>query len=125
MLVDIDSQGEICVLRLSGRFLTGVDPDYLKNKADEIKGRKSVKMLVDLHDVSSMGSTGIGFLVGIYTSVTRNPGGRFVLVAPSPRVREVLELTRLITVLGVAKDMTAGLAVLRGEPDTARGAQSG
>ena len=124
MLVEIQSQGDVYVLRLEGRFLTGADPEYLKAKADEIKSRMCAKMLVDLREVSSMGSTGIGFLVSIYTSVTRNPEGRFVMVGPTPRVREVLDLTRLTSVIRVARDMAAGLAALRSEERVARSAES-
>ena len=55
-----------------------------------------------------MGSTAIGFVVAIYSSVTKNPDGRFVLVGAQPRVREVLDLTRLSTILPMAGDMASG-----------------
>jgi len=74
--------------------------------------------LADFREVSSIGSTGIGFVVGVYTSVVKMPGGRFVLIGANSRVREVLELTRLSTIIPLAEDMNSGLAVLQ-QPNSA------
>jgi anti-anti-sigma factor len=112
MLLAIDRQDDVCILRIDGRFPSGTDPEYLSSKSDEVKALNCQKLMVDLREVPSIGSTGIGFLVGIYTSITKNPDGRFVMVGASPRVREVLDLTRLSSVLPLAPDPTAGLAVL-------------
>ena len=113
MLIEIEPQDDICILRIKGRFPSGADPKLLADKKEEINSRNCKRLLVDLREVPFVGSTGIGFLVGLYTSITKNPGGRFVLVAPQPHVREVLDLTRLSTILPMAADLAAGLAVLR------------
>jgi len=52
-------------------------------------------------------------LVSVYASVTKNEGGRFVLVEASQRVQEALTVTRLSTVIPMAADSVSGLAVLR------------
>ena len=112
MVIDFEHQQDVFVLRVAGRFVTGADSDYVRRKTDEIKSHNCAKMLVDLHDVTAIGSMGIGFLVGMYVSVTKTPGGRFVLVNPSPRVREALQLTRLTTVIPMVADLPSALAVL-------------
>jgi len=101
-------------MRFEGRFITGTDPEYLRGKSDEIKRLACGKVLVDFRDVISIGSTAIGYLVAIYSSATKNPEGRFVLVGVQPRVREVLDLTRLSSILPMAADMASGMAALRG-----------
>lgn len=121
MLVEFENKDEVCILRLKGRFVTGADMTYLRAKADELKNSGSRKVLADFSDVPYIDSTGIAFVVGLYTSLT-NAGGRFVLAAPSPRVREVLELTRLTTVIPVVRDEAAGLAALRAEASRATSA---
>lgn len=122
MLIEIEGQNDVCVLRLAGSLVTGTDPDYLRIKAVEVKSTNCNKVLTDLRELVSIGSTGIGFLVGVYTSVTKNPDGRFVLVSPSRRVREVLDLTRLSTVIPMVSDMASGLAAMRGEGPATRSA---
>jgi anti-anti-sigma factor len=81
----------------------------------EIKSASCNKILTDLRELVSIGSVGIGFLAGIYASVTKNPGGRFVLVGPQRRVQEVLDLTRLTSIIPLVTDIASGMAVLRGE----------
>ena len=113
MLIEIERENDICILRLSGRFATGDDHEYLRAKSDEIRALNCPKVLMDLRQVVSMGSTAIGFVVGIYSSVLKNPGGHFVMVGAAPRVREVFDLTRLSSVIPSASDVPTGLAILR------------
>jgi anti-anti-sigma factor len=122
MLIEVRQKGEICLLRCEGSFVTGADSEYLRAKQDEIKGANYKKVLVDFSEVSDIGSAGIGFIVGVYTS-TKNSGGRFVLVGLQPRVREVLDLTRVSTVIPLAADIASGLVTLRDE-GLAAGAQT-
>lgn len=114
MLIEVSQIDDVCVLRFEGRFVTGSDPEYLRGKSDELKRLDCAKVLADFRDVISIGSTAIGFLVAVYSSVTRSPDGRFVLVGAQPRVREVLDLTRLSSILPMAADMASGMAALRG-----------
>ena len=115
MLIEIENQNDVCILRLKGRFVTATDLDYLRAQSDEIKIRNCSKLLVDLSEVSSIGSTVIGFVVDLYTSTTKKAGGRFTLAGANSRVREVLDLTRLSTLIPMATDTESGLAALRGE----------
>ena len=112
MLVEFEFRGDICVLRLHGRFATGQDSLYLHTKAEELKNSGYVKILVDFAAVDYIDSTGIGFLIGIYTSVTKSPSGRFALSSANRRVREVLELTRLAQVIQIYPSEAAAVEAL-------------
>jgi anti-anti-sigma factor len=111
MVIEVKKKDQVCILRCEGRFVAGTDPEYLRIKKAEIKGHNCKKVVADFSEVSDVGSAGIGFIVGIYTS-TRNSGGRFILVGLRPRVREVFELTRVNTVIPSATDIESGLAIL-------------
>jgi anti-sigma B factor antagonist len=123
MLVEFEHQGDVCVLRLHGRFATGQDSAYLRTRADEIKCVGYSKVLADFSQVSYIDSTGIGFLIGIYTSVMKNASGRFVLASLNRRVREVLDLTRLSNVIPIYPDVQSAFEALR-ESDTRSVGQS-
>ena len=112
MLVEFEYAGDVCIVRLHGRFATGRDTSYLRAKTEEIKGSGYNKILADFTEVSYIDSTGIGFLIGIYSSILKNPKGRFVLASLNRRVREVLELTRLANVMPIYADEKAALAAL-------------
>jgi anti-anti-sigma factor len=115
MLINIEHYDCVCILRCKGRFVAGPEMDYMQAKLDEIKKLACTRVLADFQGVSSVGSMGVTFIVGIYTSVVRKPGGRFVLAGASSQVRHVLELTRLNTVIPQAPDLAAGLSVIGAE----------
>jgi anti-anti-sigma factor len=123
MVIEVVRQDDVCILRIEGRFVTGVDPEYLSARMDELKRLNRGKVLVDLREMPYIGSTGIGFIVGIFTSVTMN-AGQFVLVGLQPRVLEVFRLTRLATIIPSAPDMQTGLAALRAEGSRAGAADA-
>ena len=110
MLIEVRQKDEICHVRCEGRLVTA-DHEYLQVKKDEIKRANCRKVLADFSEVPDIGSAGIGFIVGVYTS-TKNSGGRFVLVGLRPRVREVLDITRVSTVIPLAADIASGLVTL-------------
>lgn len=113
MVVDFQVAAGVCIVRLNGRFATGQDSIYLREKADEIKKSGHSKILVDFGDVSYIDSTGIGFLIGMYTSAVRDRDGMFVLANPNRRVREVLDLCRLSTVIPIYPDEPSALEALK------------
>jgi anti-sigma B factor antagonist len=119
MLVEFEYRGDIALLRLEGRFATGQDSLYLHTKAEELKGSGYAKVLVDFARVDYVDSTGIGFLIGIYTSVKKSPLGRFALANVNRRVRDVLELTRLAQIIQIYPSEAAALEALGGEKTSA------
>lgn len=120
MLVEIENRGDICLLRLHGRFATGKDSGYLRGKTEEVKNSNCAKVLADFSEVEYLDSTGIGFLIGIYTSVTKSSTGRFVLCNLNRRVREVLELTRLANVMPIYPNIDAASEALRAQTASAK-----
>src|ERR1700681_1063760 len=110
MLIEVKPKDGICLVRCEGRLVTA-DHKYLHAKKDEIKGANCKKVLADFSEVPEIGSAGIGFIVSLYTS-TKNSGGRFVLVGLRPRVREVLDISHVSTVIPLAADIASGLVTL-------------
>ena len=114
MKVHFERAGEICTLRLEGRFATGQDSEYLRTKTEELKQAGCRHIIADFSQVSYIDSTGIGFLVAIYTSVLRDRGGEFVLSGPNRRVRDVLDLTKLSSILKLYDTEAAARIALQG-----------
>jgi anti-anti-sigma factor len=113
MLVEFECNGNMCILRLHGRFATGQDSAYLRGRSEDIKKSGASKVLADFSQVDYIDSTGMGFLIGIYTSVIKLPGGQFVLCNLNRRVREVLELTRLANVMAIYANEEAAMRALQ------------
>src|SRR4051812_41006476 len=61
-------------------------------------------LIADLRAVSGIDSAGVRALVRSHTTAQR-VGGVFILVAPQPRVREVLEVSRLDSVFQIRESL--------------------
>ena len=109
VFIDVEHQDGICVLRITGRFATGADLDYLRGKLDQIRRLRSRWVLADFTEVVSMGSTGLNFLLNLYWMVTRESGGRFILAGANPLVRTVLDLTRVSEIIPIAENLDSVL----------------
>ncbi|HVP45698.1 MAG TPA: STAS domain-containing protein, partial [Bryobacteraceae bacterium] len=68
--------------------------------------------IADLSELPFLDSTGIGFLVGMYTSTMNRKDGCLVLSNPGPRVRHVLKITRLAEILPIAADEAGAIQML-------------
>jgi anti-anti-sigma factor len=114
MLIEIEQQDEICLLRCKGRFVSGPGLEYLEAKLEAIRRLNCRKVLADFSEVPSIGSMGLTFLLRIYDFAACASGG-FVLTGVGPLVWQALQVTRLSGVIRVAASAALGLAALRGE----------
>jgi anti-anti-sigma factor len=124
MHIEFDVRGELCILRLKGRFLTGADTAYLRSKNEELKATGCRKVVADFREVPYVDSTGLGFIVGLYTSL-RNLGGHFVMANANSRVSEVLDVTRLKRVIPLFSDEASAIAALNNPAEPALRVEQG
>jgi len=116
MLIDLLQQDDVCILRFHGRFASGAQLQYLEDKLAEIRELGASKVLADFGEVTAIGSTGLGFVVSIFASVTNRPCGRFVMTGLTPTVRKAFDITRLSEIVPSAPDMDSAITMLRQAP---------
>ncbi len=98
LLVKIQNLEDGVLLRCSGRIVAGEELNILRSVALAHLDRKEI--VLDLANVSSMDGAGIGMLAFLQGR-TRSTGLRLRIQNPSPRVRQLLELTNLDSVLEI------------------------
>jgi len=89
--------GDVTILDLSGEVRMGEGSislrDSIRNLADQ--GKK--KVLLNLRGVKYVDSSGIGELIANYTTISRQ-GGQLKLLNLTERIRNLLVITKLLTV---------------------------
>ena len=95
--------GAVAVVDLNGRIALGEDTKLLRETIQRLLGEGQKHILLNLGDVASIDSAGIGELVSAFTSV-RNRGGELKLLKLTRKVHDVLQITKLYTVFDVADD---------------------
>jgi anti-sigma B factor antagonist len=97
MKVQVREVGPVVVLDLAGAFALGGDIGTLKDKVNSLVFEGRRHLLLNLREVSSIDSSGLSELVGAHGTVT-GAGGEIKLVNVASRHRDLLALTRLVTV---------------------------
>lgn len=92
--------GDVRVLDLEGKITIGAgDIELRQNIEDSVTaGRKNI--LLNLKGVSHIDSSGIGEMVGCFTTVARK-GGKMKLLNLTQKINDILQVTQLITVFDV------------------------
>ena len=91
-----------------GEIDLGFSPEFHKALV-ELCSTKPDPLVIHLGEVAYMDSSGVGTLVEIFRRV-KGYGGRLVLVAPTPRVQSVFEITRLDRFFTIAATEAEALA---------------
>jgi anti-sigma B factor antagonist len=109
MKIDIRTIGDIQILDCSGRITLGEGTMTVRNTVRDILKNDGRKIILNLADVNYIDSSGIGELVSTYTTVTNN-GGQLKLLNLTKKIRELLAITKLLTVFQVYEDEQAAIS---------------
>jgi anti-sigma B factor antagonist len=100
MNVNVRQRDDVNVLDLKGRITIGSGEVALRNAVQEVLNSGAKKVLINMKDVSTIDSSGIGELVSAYTTAT-NRGAKLRLANLPAKVTDILTITQLITVFDV------------------------
>ena len=88
------------IISLQGKITIGAGDSQLRDVIAEALNSGNNRILLDMSGVTTIDSSGIGELVGSYTTVT-NRGGKLKLLHLPAKLNELLHVTQLITVFEV------------------------
>ncbi len=108
MKIETRTVGDIKILDCSGRITLGEGTMVVRNAVRELLKDNEKKIILNLAEVNYIDSSGIGELVSTYTTVTSN-GGQLKLLGLTKKIRELLAITKLLTVFEVFDDEQAAL----------------
>ena len=90
----------VVILDLAGRITIGEGTIVIRKRILELLGKDQRKFLLNLAEVDYIDSSGLGEIVASYTTV-RNAQGDLKLLGLTRRVRDLMQITKLLTVLDV------------------------
>lgn len=110
MKIQCSNQNDICVLELSGELDYHSSPD-LRDKLNELVGKQTTKILVNLKGVDYMDSSGIATFVEAFQK-TKRYQGKLILAALTDTVRGVFEIAKLDSIFEITGTMDEALGRL-------------
>ena len=116
MTVEERAIGDVTILNVEGRMTIEAPQDErLADKVRALLKRGRKQIVLDLARVPQIDSTGLCDIVMAYTTTVRRDGS-LKLLHPSPRVRDVLTITKLKTILEVYDSEADALASFGSRP---------
>ena len=109
MDIEVRSQGAAKIIKLRGRLSLGEPVDRLRATFEDLVGSGENHLVLDLEELLTVDSSGIGLLTRFLTS-TKQQGGSLKLVNPSKFVVQTLKLVGLLNLFEVFTDTQAAAA---------------
>jgi anti-sigma B factor antagonist len=109
MKIETRTIGEITILDFSGQITLGENTKEVRDTVRGILDQGCNKIILNLGGVNYIDSSGVGELVGTFASVT-NKGGQLRLVHLTKRIKEMLTITKLLTVFQAFEDEQEAIA---------------
>ena len=92
--------GDVTILDMSGAVRMGEGSIELRNPIRGLVDGGKKKILLNLAEVGYIDSSGIGELVSSYTAINKD-GGQLTLLNLKQKLRDLLTITKLLTVFDV------------------------
>jgi anti-sigma B factor antagonist len=83
------------VIRITGKFLGSLEGQAFKDTIEELKEAGKTNVVIDLSKADFMDSSGIGALIGAFTSM-KKVDGDVKLAGMQERIKNLFLLTRLL-----------------------------
>jgi anti-sigma B factor antagonist len=101
--------GGVTIVDLSGKITLGEGGVTLREEVRKLVAAGQKKIVLNLAEVNYIDSSGLGELVSAYTAV-KNAGGELKLLNLTSKVRDLLVITKLVTVFDVKDDEASAVA---------------
>jgi len=95
----VRTKDDIVIVDCAGRIVFGEESADLRDTVKMVI-TQSKRIVLNLSGVSYIDSGGLGTLVALYTTA-RNAGGSIKLANLTPRVGDLLQVTKLVTIFDV------------------------
>lgn len=100
MPINERKRDDVTILDLKGKITIGASEEALRDSIHKTLGDGATKVVLNLKDVTTIDSSGVGELVSAYTSAMKR-GAKIKLANLPPKINDILTITQLITVFDV------------------------
>ncbi|MGA3160332.1 MAG: STAS domain-containing protein [Terracidiphilus sp.] len=113
MDLDIKESGNICTLKLKGRFVSGEPVSQFEAAFQSTLANGHIFLILDLEDVPFLDSSGIGSIVNSLR-MSIKLGGNAKLVKPAPFVSKTLKMVGILELFSVFDSVADAVTACQG-----------
>ena len=97
MKYDVSERYNCVVITFKGNLMGGPDAEEFRETLHNLIEQDKKEVIVDLGKVKFMNSSGLGILIGGYTTM-KNAGGEMVIAQADKKIESLLMVTQLVKV---------------------------
>ncbi len=109
MKINIRNEGEVTIVDLEGKITIGEGDVLLREAIHELTSQSDPKILLNMARVAYMDSSGVGELLACFQAVNEQ-GGTLKLLNISTKIKDLLQITQLLSVFEYFNDESNALA---------------
>ncbi len=109
MEIHVRTSSNVTIIDLSGNLIIGKSEESLRETIKQMIADDRKHLLLNLADVPTIDSSGIGAMIKSFTSV-KEAGGKLKVLRPSRMARQLLSITGLLSVLETYEDEKAAIS---------------
>ena len=109
MEIHIRTNGNVTIIDLAGNLTIGKSEESLRDTVKQLIVEERIMLLLNLADVPTIDSSGIGAMIKSFTSV-KEANGKLKVLKPSRMAHQLLSITGLLSVLETYKDEKAAIS---------------
>ena len=109
MEIEVRTQSDVKLINLRGRLSLGEPLDRLAATLTDLVNAGDSRLILDLQEVPTIDSSGIGLLVRFLTT-TKQRGGSLKLLNPTKFAIQTLKLVRVLNLFEVFEDPKLAIA---------------
>ena len=103
MEIHIRTSGSVTILDLNGNLIIGRSEESLREAVKKLVDEERRFLLLNLSEVPTIDSSGIGAMIKSFTSV-KEANGKLKVLKPSRMARQLLSITGLLSILETYED---------------------
>jgi anti-sigma B factor antagonist len=107
--ISVRQAGDVTILDLGGKVTIGEGSIALRTAVRNLIAEGKTKVLLNMSDISYCDSSGIGELVSSFSAIQRE-GGTMKLLNLTKKLKELMSITKLLTVFDNFEDEETALA---------------
>jgi len=104
MKIGVKNYEDVYVLSLKGKLMGGPETTAVHDKVKELIEEDKKKVVLDLSKVKWMNSSGLGVIMGCFTSL-KNAGGELKICGATEKVKSLFMITKLVTLFESYKNV--------------------
>ena len=112
MSIETKTQDGVKIVKLAGKLGMGPSLDQFNATMSELLGQSQNRIVLDLEDMPTIDSSGVGMMIRYLTSAKQS-GGAIKLFKPSKFTLETLKMVGLVNLFPTFEDMSAAVSSFR------------